>query len=116
MLNLNSNEIQKITKLDRLINLERLLLSSNKITRIEGLHQLQNLKELDLSENSITRIEGLGQLKNIEHLVLWPNNIPRAIIEQLGGWDDVEGEGGVVRNPSAFVDYCRTITNSHPID
>lgn len=59
-LNLFSNRIKKIKCLERLVNLNTLILSFNEIEQIEGLPQEGKcLKRLDLNHNFIRRIEGL---------------------------------------------------------
>jgi Leucine-rich repeat (LRR) protein len=59
-LNLFSNRIKKIKSLDKLVNLNTLILSFNEIEQIEGLPQDgRALKRLDLNHNFIRRIEGL---------------------------------------------------------
>lgn len=59
-LNLFSNRIKKIKCLEKLVNLNTLILSFNEIEQIEGLPvDGKSLKRLDLNHNFIRRIEGL---------------------------------------------------------
>jgi Leucine-rich repeat (LRR) protein len=73
-LNLFSNRIKKIKGLDRLVNLNTLILSFNEIEQIEGLPaEGKALKRLDLNHNFIRRIEGLESKPNLQHLNLTNN-------------------------------------------
>jgi Leucine-rich repeat (LRR) protein len=58
-LNLFNNRIKKIEALEKLINLNTLILSFNEIESIEGLSECKLLKRLDLNHNFIRKIEGL---------------------------------------------------------
>lgn len=58
-LNLFSNRIKKIKALDKLPNLNTLILSFNEIEVIEGIQECKVLKRLDLNHNFIRRIENL---------------------------------------------------------
>lgn len=58
-LNLFQNRIKKIKCLDRLTNLNTLILSFNEIEVIEGLQECKGIKRLDLNHNFIRKIEGL---------------------------------------------------------
>jgi Leucine-rich repeat (LRR) protein len=78
IINLSSNNIDRISKvkgLESLINLNKLYLNFNKITEIEGLDNLINLKALHFQWNNIREIKGLDQLKNLEYLYLNNNEI-----------------------------------------
>lgn len=73
-LNLFSNRIKKIKGLDKLVNLNTLILSFNEIEQIEGLPaEGKALKRLDLNHNFIRRIEGLESKCNLQHLNLTNN-------------------------------------------
>jgi Leucine-rich repeat (LRR) protein len=73
-LNLFSNRIKKIKGLDKLVNLNTLILSFNEIEQIEGLpSEGKALKRLDLNHNFIRRIEGLEHKVNLQHLNLTNN-------------------------------------------
>lgn len=73
-LNLFSNRIKKIKALEKLVNLNTLILSFNEIEQIEGLaHDGKALKRLDLNHNFIRRIEGLESKPNLQHLNLTNN-------------------------------------------
>ena len=85
-LDLRHNRINKIEKLNTLINLKELLLSSNKITKIEELDTLTNLQKLSLSYNEITKIEGLDTLTNLHKLDLSHTKItkiPQSILNLI---------------------------------
>ena len=78
IINLSSNNIDKITKvkgLESLINLNKLYLNFNRITEIEGLDNIKNLRSLHFQWNNIRVIKGLEHLKNLEYLYLNNNEI-----------------------------------------
>lgn len=72
-LNLFSNRIKKIKALDKLVNLNTLILSFNEIEQIEGLPDGKSLKRLDLNHNFIRRIEGLETKSSLQNLNLTNN-------------------------------------------
>jgi len=71
----NIREINEITGLENLTNLQKLILDHNKIVEIKGLNQLKNLKELDLRFNNISEISGLEHLMNLQKLYLSGNPV-----------------------------------------
>ena len=74
-LTLSYNNIKKIEGLDNLPKLNTLFLRDNKITKIEGLDKLTCLQDLNLSHNQISIIEGLDKLENLQNLYLNDNII-----------------------------------------
>ncbi|KAI9138749.1 hypothetical protein BKA69DRAFT_749151 [Paraphysoderma sedebokerense] len=88
ILNLHSNHIKsidaKVTKF--LPHLTILDLSSNDIERIDGLELLQSLKSLNLSNNKIRQITGLSALTKLQRLYLSYN-----LIEKLAGLVHLHG-------------------------
>ena len=68
-------KIAKITGLDKLVNLQTLILRRNMITEIKNIDNLVNLHTLDLSENMITDIKGLDNKYNLQILNLSYNMI-----------------------------------------
>lgn len=72
-LNLFQNRIKKIKCLDKLINLNTLILSFNEIEVIEGLTENKMLKRIDLNHNFIRKIEGLEGKSNLLKLNLTNN-------------------------------------------
>uniref|UniRef100_A0A183EFL0 Protein phosphatase 1 regulatory subunit 22 n=1 Tax=Gongylonema pulchrum TaxID=637853 RepID=A0A183EFL0_9BILA len=82
-LDLYDNQIEVISNLDELVNLEYLDMSYNRIKKIEGLSglvisnldELVNLEYLDMSYNRIKKIEGLSGLVNLRRLYLVHNKI-----------------------------------------
>ena len=73
-LNLFSNRIKKIKCLEKLVNLNTLILSFNEIEQIEGLPaDSKSLKRLDLNHNFIRRIEGLEGKNSLQNLNLTNN-------------------------------------------
>jgi Leucine-rich repeat (LRR) protein len=78
-LNLFSNRIKKIKCLEKMVNLQTLILSFNEIEQIEGLPaEGKGLRRLDLNHNFIRRIEGLegkGSLQNLNLTNNWISDI-----------------------------------------
>jgi len=76
-LNLHSNFIRKIERIQSLKKLKILNLSSNQIEDIQGLEHLECLEELNLSSNKITKITKncLSSQCNLRKLVLSYNYI-----------------------------------------
>jgi hypothetical protein len=73
-LNLFSNRIKKIKCLEKLLNLQTLILSFNEIEQIEGLPiEGRALRRLDLNHNFIRRIEGLDSKAALQNLNLTNN-------------------------------------------
>lgn len=72
-LNLFSNRIKKIKCLEKLCNLNTLILSFNEIEIIEGLAECKVLKRLDLNHNFIRRIDSLEGKQNLQSLNLTNN-------------------------------------------
>ncbi|MHA1689736.1 MAG: leucine-rich repeat domain-containing protein [Promethearchaeota archaeon] len=71
----NLKEIPEIKFIEKLTDLEHLLLQKNHIMRLSGLNHLKKLKTLNLNENAIERIENLEGLSNLEVLDLSHNRI-----------------------------------------
>lgn len=74
-LQLDNNIIQKIQRLEKLVNLEWLDLSFNQIEKIEGLSTLSKLQDLSLYDNSITKIEGLDTLCDLKVFSFGKNRV-----------------------------------------
>jgi len=68
-------EINDLTPLASLTNLEMLSFSGNKISDLRPLAGLTNLKYLDLQQNQITDLSPLSNLTNLESLNLYNNKI-----------------------------------------
>jgi Leucine-rich repeat (LRR) protein len=81
MLNLYSNNIEKIQNLDNFTSLNELDLAMNKIGKIENLNNLKNLRILNLSNNKISSIKNLDDLTSLDDLDLNNNSINK--IENL---------------------------------
>jgi Leucine rich repeat len=73
----NNPLLQKISNLNKMINLKSLFLDCNNITKIENLDTLINLERLSLAMNKITRIENLSKLTNLWFLNLATNPITK---------------------------------------
>ena len=87
-LNLTHNQIQDISFLQGLTNLQILNLSRNKIQDISFLQELTNLQSLDLRVNQIQNISFLQKLINLQSLNLNVNRIQ--IISFLEGLTNLE--------------------------
>lgn len=74
-LTIQFQEVDDITELSYLTNLEYLNLYDNSITDITALSNLKKLKELDLGYNDIIDITALSALTNLEFLVLGHSQI-----------------------------------------
>lgn len=72
-LNLFNNRIKKMKCLEKLANLNTLILSFNEIEQIEGINDCKTLKRLDLNHNFIRRIENLDKKPNLQSLNLTNN-------------------------------------------
>ncbi|XP_014816485.1 PREDICTED: leucine-rich repeat and guanylate kinase domain-containing protein [Calidris pugnax] len=85
ILNLSSNQIEKITGLDSLKTLQKLDLSSNKISSLEGLEEHDLLEVIDLEDNQIAE---LCELEYIEGLPLLRvlNLLKNPVQEQTDYW------------------------------
>lgn len=75
----NISDLDEVIGLDKIINLNKLILKKNKIKEIKNLDNLMDLEILDLSENLIVRIENIENLKNLTELYLSKNKIKEAI-------------------------------------
>ncbi|CAN0017496.1 unnamed protein product [Bubo scandiacus] len=85
ILNLSSNQIEKVTGLNSLKTLQKLDLSSNKITRLEGLEGHNLLEMINLEDNQIAE---LCELECIEDLPLLRvlNLLKNPVQEQRDYW------------------------------
>ncbi len=69
--------ISEIPGIEKLYQLEHLILKRNRISKINGLHLLSNLKYLNLADNQIEKISNLDHLNNLEELILSGNKISK---------------------------------------
>jgi internalin A len=74
-LNLTDNHLTEIKGLEKLVDLQVLILSCNQLTEIKELNNLVNLKVLSLSSNQLTEIKGLDNLVNLQVLYLSDNQL-----------------------------------------
>ena len=75
-LNLNKNLIKKIENISQLVSLEKLSLNYNLIEQIENCEHNSRLKFFSIGKNNIHSIESIeNQLLYIEVLILCENNI-----------------------------------------
>ncbi|XP_051873980.1 leucine-rich repeat-containing protein 9 [Pristis pectinata] len=74
-LNLDGQNISRLTNLDKLENLRWASFNSNIIRRLEGLDQCLKLEELSLEDNFITKLEGISRLTKLTRLNLGNNQL-----------------------------------------
>jgi Leucine-rich repeat (LRR) protein len=73
----NITHISDIPGIEKLVDLEHLILKRNRISKIEGLEILKKLKYLNLTNNDIEKIENLSHLRKLEDLILSENKISK---------------------------------------
>lgn len=73
----NITHIYDIPGIEKLIDLEHLILKRNRISKIEDLEILKKLKYLNLANNFIEKIENLSHLRKLEELILSANKISK---------------------------------------
>ncbi|KRX09402.1 hypothetical protein PPERSA_04708 [Pseudocohnilembus persalinus] len=82
-LNLWGNEMEDMTLLKGLPNVEVLSLSVNKINTLQYFQSCYKLQELYLRKNCITNIQDIAFLKNLKNLkVLWLQDNPISDVDQ----------------------------------
>jgi len=64
-LSLNKNQLKNLEGVERLSNLEVLLLADNAITSLRGLKNMPNLKKLDLSGCQLAKLHSIPDLPNL---------------------------------------------------
>ncbi len=67
--------IEDLTGIENLVNLQSLHLNSNKLTDISPISNLTNLLVLDISYNHISNLSPLEDLTNLQYLAAWNNQI-----------------------------------------
>ncbi|XP_059673018.1 leucine-rich repeat and guanylate kinase domain-containing protein [Gavia stellata] len=85
ILNLSSNQIEKITGLDSLKTLQKLDLSSNKITSLEGLEEHDLLEMINLEDNQIAELHELECIEDLPLLRVL-NLLKNPVQEQADYW------------------------------
>ena len=76
-LDLQANHLTEAPKgLEKLTNLESLVLYNNQLTNAAGLEKLTQLKGLELGNNQLTDVADLGKLTQLRELNLASNNHP----------------------------------------
>ncbi|KAM9634955.1 leucine-rich repeat and guanylate kinase domain-containing protein isoform 3-T3 [Morphnus guianensis] len=85
ILNLSSNQIEKITGLDSLKTLQKLDLSSNKITSLEGLEKHDLLEMINLEDNQIAELRELEYIEDLPLLRVL-SLLKNPVQEQRGYW------------------------------
>ncbi|XP_009574425.1 PREDICTED: leucine-rich repeat and guanylate kinase domain-containing protein [Fulmarus glacialis] len=88
ILNLSSNQIEKITGLDSLKTLQKLDLSSNKITSLEGLEEHDLLEMINLEDNQIAELRELECIEDLPLLRVL-NLLKNPVQEQTDYWHSV---------------------------
>ncbi|XP_078516483.1 leucine-rich repeat-containing protein 9 [Lissotriton helveticus] len=74
-LNLDGQNLYKLSNLEKLENLRWASFRNNFLTKIEGLENCLNLEELALDENCITKLEGLSKLTKLMRLSVNNNQL-----------------------------------------
>ncbi|KAM8921171.1 leucine-rich repeat-containing protein 9 [Pelodytes ibericus] len=85
-LNLDGQNLFKISNLEKLENLRWASFSNNYMTKIEGLERCINLEELCLDGNCITKLEGLSKLTKLRQLSINNNRLmcfDKEVIDKL---------------------------------
>ncbi|KAG8561130.1 hypothetical protein GDO81_015257 [Engystomops pustulosus] len=85
-LNVNGQNLSRITNLEKLENLRWASFSNNYLSRIEGLENCVKIEELCLDGNCITKLEGLSKLVKLRHLSINHNQLTsfdREVIDSL---------------------------------
>ncbi|XP_009868661.1 PREDICTED: leucine-rich repeat and guanylate kinase domain-containing protein-like, partial [Apaloderma vittatum] len=85
ILNLSSNQIEKITGLDGLKTLRELDLSSNKISSLEGLEEHDLLEKINLEDNQIAELRELECIEDLPLLRVL-NLLKNPLQEQTDYW------------------------------
>ncbi|XP_074681607.1 leucine-rich repeat and guanylate kinase domain-containing protein [Strix aluco] len=85
ILNLSSNQIEKVTGLNSLKTLQKLDLSSNKITRLEGLEGHDLLEMINLEDNQIAELRELECIEDLPLLRVL-NLLKNPVQEQTDYW------------------------------
>ena len=78
-----NNQINDISLLSNLINLENLNLNFNKISDVSVLSNLKKLKSLGLYSNQITNVDSLSNLDDLEWLILSKNPLNQTQVDEL---------------------------------
>lgn len=69
-LNLNKNQLKNLEGVERLTNLEVLLLADNPITSLRGLKNMPKLKKLDLSGCQLAKLHSIPDLPALTTLIM----------------------------------------------
>lgn len=85
---LNENQIEDISCLTSLQQLEYFHASNNQISKIPDINTLKNLKEIGINNNRINSFAGLSHLKNLKKLEASHNQVEN--IDQLGNLSGIE--------------------------
>lgn len=111
-LNLSKNRIEYFPKkgIEKLVNLQSLVMFHNKLTEIpEEIGLLSSLKRLDLSHNSLRSLpNSIGFLKSLEELNLTKNNLTE--LPKTIGSSPILKVMEVARNP--LKDFPRNLINN----
>ena len=70
---LNNNKLADVKGLEKLTKLRILYLVNNKLTDVRGLENLTQLTNLNLHTNQLTDVKGLENLTQLVYLVLYNN-------------------------------------------
>ncbi|XP_069063527.1 leucine-rich repeat-containing protein 9 [Pleurodeles waltl] len=104
-LNLDGQNLYKLSNLDKLENLRWASFSNNFLTKIEGLENCLNLEELALDENCITNLEGLSKLTKLMRLSVNNNQLTgldRQVIDCLSHLHFLSAENNSITSLSGL--------------
>ncbi|KAM3594085.1 uncharacterized protein V6R79_001921 [Siganus canaliculatus] len=85
-LNLDSQRISKLIRLNKLVNLRWASFNDNDISKVEGLDGCSKLEELSLNNNSISSLSGLTKLRCLNKLNIDGNqlsSLDASVLDQL---------------------------------
>ncbi|XP_049595742.1 leucine-rich repeat-containing protein 9 isoform X1 [Syngnathus scovelli] len=110
-LNLDNQNICKMSHLDALVNLRWASFNNNFICEVEGLDYCLNLEELFLNNNSISTFSGLSHLQNLSKLSMDGNQLSHLdaiVLDQLHNLTFLSLENNVITSLHG-IDRCSAL-------
>ncbi|XP_069495003.1 leucine-rich repeat-containing protein 9 isoform X2 [Ambystoma mexicanum] len=104
-LNLDGQNLSRLTNLEKLGNLRWASFSNNFLTKIEGLENCTHLEELTLDENCITQLAGLSNLTKLKRLSVNNNQLTcldRQVIDSLSHLHFLSAENNSITSLSGL--------------
>ncbi|MGL6129702.1 leucine-rich repeat domain-containing protein [Chryseobacterium artocarpi] len=99
---LSDNQIEDISCLTSLYQLEYFHASKNKITNIPDLTALKNLKEITLNDNKIKSFDGLSNLKNLKKIEASDNQVENIdLLSNLNGIEELYVRNNLISDISS---------------